>query len=180
MAQNSASSIDLPALNFQTYRTSISNHNTPHINKMSHPPPSPFMPPHNSSPLLPRGGSIFEDASQKRGFIVVIILSLLATFGMFGLIITLVILKNKRDRRRKAAKMTADKGSMWPGAPKKKTGGRYQKLEDDERDGVWSADMEMEMDERGGNAAYSGSGYGVSVGVGSGGRDGREAYRPVG
>lgn len=116
-----------------------------------------------TSPLRARDrqdGSIFENDVQRRGFVIVIILSLLATVGMFCLIITLVLLKNKRDRRIKKAKMDAEKGSVWPGANK----GRYQKVEEDKRDGVWSAEMEME--DRG---AYSGAGYG----------EGREPYRPI-
>lgn len=108
--------------------------------------------------------SIFENETQKRGFVIVIVLSLFATVGMLGLILTLVVLKNRRDRRKKKAKMDADKESPWPG-----TKGRYQKVDDDEKDGVWSA--EMEMDDRG---AYSGRGYGESAGDA-----GKEPYRPV-
>ncbi|EUC43395.1 hypothetical protein COCMIDRAFT_100903 [Bipolaris oryzae ATCC 44560] len=107
--------------------------------------------------------SIFHDDSQKRGFIIVIVLSVFATVGMLALIFLLVFLKKKRDRRNKAAKMDAEKGSIWPGTKK----GKYQKVEDeDQRDGVWSADMEL--DERG---AYSGAGYGEGVG--------KEPYRPA-
>lgn len=59
--------------------------------------------------------------------------------------------------------MDAEKGSIWPGMKK----GKYQKVEDeDHREGVWSADMEL--DER---TAYNGAGYGEGVG--------KEPYRPV-
>ena len=61
--------------------------------------------------------------------------------------------------------MDADKVSVWPGTKK----GRYQKVDEEEKDGVWSA--EMEMDERG---AYSGAGYGESAD-----NAGKEPYRPV-
>lgn len=108
--------------------------------------------------------SIFENDSQKRGFIIVIILSLFATVGMLALILTLVTLKNRRDRRKKKAKMDADKETAWPG-----TKGRYQKVDEEEKDGVWSADMEM--DDRG---AYSGRAYGESAADA-----GKEPYRPV-
>ncbi|USP79657.1 uncharacterized protein yc1106_06931 [Curvularia clavata] len=110
------------------------------------------------------GFSIFENDSQKRGFIIVIILSLFATVGMLGLILTLIMLKNRRDRKKKKAKMDADKETAWPG-----TKGRYQKVDDEEKDGVWSA--EMEMDDRG---VYNGRGYGESAADVS-----KEPYRPV-
>jgi hypothetical protein len=82
--------------------------------------------------------SIFENDAQKRGFIIVIILCILATVGMFCLIISLVVCKNKRDRRKRAAKMNA--GINLPGAK-----GKYRKLEDEEEGGdggVWSVEMD--------------------------------------
>lgn len=101
---------------------------------------------HQNSPR----NSIFENDAQKRGFIIVIILCLLATVGMFCLIISLVVCKNKRDRRKRAAKMNAE--IRLPGAK-----GKYRKLEDEEEggdDGVWS----VEMDDRR-PTAYKGGQY---------------------
>jgi hypothetical protein len=132
-------------------------------------PTSPFLVLRDDNDDSHKSFSIFENDEQKRGFVIVIVLSVFATVGMLALILTLVLLKNKRDRRKKAAKMDAEKGSLWPGAKK----GRYQKVDDDERDGVWSAEMEME--DRG---AYSGAGYGEGAGRGAGGV-GKEPYRPV-
>jgi hypothetical protein len=80
---------------------------------------------------------IFENSEQKRGLIVVVVLCFLATVGMFCLIITLVILKNKRDKRKRAAKMDAEK-YVLKGKDKQR---RYQRLEDEEGD-VWSTEME--------------------------------------
>jgi hypothetical protein len=57
---------------------------------------------------------------------------------MFCLIISLVVCKNKRDRRKRAAKMNA--GIGLPGAK-----GKYRKLEDEEEGGdggVWSVEMD--------------------------------------
>jgi hypothetical protein len=73
---------------------------------------------------------IFANNDQKRGLIIVIVLCCLATVGMFCLILTLVILKNKRDRKKRAAKMHTEKHVL-------KGKGRYQRLED----GVWSTEM---------------------------------------
>ncbi|KAI4917002.1 hypothetical protein J4E90_003507 [Alternaria incomplexa] len=82
--------------------------------------------------------SIFQNPGEKRGFIVVIILSVLATVGMFCLIITLVICKNKRDRKKRAAKMDAEKSlNFLPGRK-----GRYRKLEDEDEGEVWSVEMD--------------------------------------
>jgi hypothetical protein len=81
---------------------------------------------------------VFENDDQKRGLIVVIVLCFLATVGMFCLIVTLVILKNKRDRRKRAAKMDAEK----PLPKMKGKQGRYQRLEDEREDGVWSTEMD--------------------------------------
>jgi hypothetical protein len=88
---------------------------------------------HHNSPR----GSIYENPAQKRGFIVVIILCVLATVGMFCLIITLVICKNKRDRKKRAAKMDAEKAWNFPGRK-----GRYHKLEDEDEGEVWSVEMD--------------------------------------
>ncbi|KAG9193745.1 hypothetical protein G6011_03780 [Alternaria panax] len=95
--------------------------------------------------------SIFENDAQKRGFIIVIVLSLLATVGMICLIVGMVIFKNKRDRRKKASIMNAD--IRMPGAK-----GRYRKLEDEEEaeGGVWS----VEMDDRRPTAYKNGQHYG--------------------
>ncbi|KAI4664214.1 uncharacterized protein J4E79_003716 [Alternaria viburni] len=92
------------------------------------------------APLHPRdtNSSIFQNPGEKRGFIVVIILSVLATVGMFCLIITLVICKNKRDRKKRAAKMDAEKSlNFLPGRK-----GRYRKLEDEDEGEVWSVEMD--------------------------------------
>jgi hypothetical protein len=66
---------------------------------------------------------------------------------MSCLIISLVVCKNRRDRKKKAAIMQAEK--TLPRGNK----GRYQKLEDEEG-GVWS----VEMDDRRATA-YEGRGY---------------------
>jgi hypothetical protein len=103
-----------------------------------------------------RSSPIFENDDQKRGLVIVIVLCFLATVGMFCLIVTLVVLKNKRDRRKRAAKMDAE-GHL----PKMKgKRGRYHRLEED---GVWS----MEMDGIRGNG-------GVYAGVSGRGEGGRE------
>jgi hypothetical protein len=108
---------------------------------------------------------IFENDDQKRGLIIVIVLCFLATVGMFCLIITLVILKNKRDRRKRVAKMDAEKH-----LPKMKgKQGRYHRLEDEREDGVWST----EMDGIGGGARGN---EGVYADV-SGGNERREGER---
>jgi hypothetical protein len=91
------------------------------------------IPTHHNSPR----GSIYENPAQKRGFIVVIILCVLATVGMFCLIITLVICKNKRDQKKRAAKMDAEKAWNFPGRK-----GRYHKLEDEDEGEVWSVEMD--------------------------------------
>ncbi|CAN9211175.1 unnamed protein product [Alternaria alternata] len=100
--------------------------------------------------ITPRN-SIFENDAQKRGFIVVIILSVLATVGMFCLIISLVICKNKRDRKNKAAIVNAE--MRMPGSKS-----RYRKLEDEEEaeGGIWS----VEMDDRRPTAYKDGQQYG--------------------
>lgn len=93
--------------------------------------------------------SIFQNDAQKRGFIVVIILCVLATVGMLCLILSLVMCKNKRDRRKKAAIMNAE--IRMPGSKS-----RYKKLEDEEEaeGGVWS----VEMDDRRPTAYKDGNG----------------------
>ncbi|KAL1799502.1 hypothetical protein ACET3X_003539 [Alternaria dauci] len=100
--------------------------------------------------IIPRN-SIFENDTQKRGFVIVIILSVLATVGMFCLIISLVLCKNKRDRKKKAAIMNAE--IRIPGSKSK-----YRKLEDEEEaeGGAWS----VEMDDRRPTAYKSGQQYG--------------------
>jgi hypothetical protein len=82
---------------------------------------------------------IFENDEQKRGFIVVIVLCFLATVGMFCLIITLVVIKNKRDRRKRETRIDAEKSLMGNGVDGKKKQARYQRLEDE---GVWSTEMD--------------------------------------
>ncbi|RYN20712.1 hypothetical protein AA0113_g6927 [Alternaria arborescens] len=106
--------------------------------------------PIKSHHISPRN-SIFENDAQKRGFIVVIVLSVLATVGMFCLIISLVICKNKRDRKNKAAIVNAE--MRMPGSKS-----RYRKLEDEEEaeGGVWS----VEMDDRRPTAYKDGQQYG--------------------
>ena len=100
--------------------------------------------------------SIFQNPGEKRGFIVVIILSVLATVGMFCLIISLVICKNKRDRKNKAAIVNAE--MRMPGSKS-----RYRKLEDEEEaeGGVWS----VEMDDRRPTAYKDGQQYGQVCGL---------------
>lgn len=111
--------------------------------------------PIKSHHISPRN-SIFENDAQKRGFIVVIILSVLATVGMFCLIISLVICKNKRDRKNKAAIVNAE--MRMPGSKS-----RYRKLEDEEEaeGGVWS----VEMDDRRPTAYKDGQQYGQVCGL---------------
>jgi hypothetical protein len=85
------------------------------------------------------GSHVFENDDQKRGLIIVIVLCFLATVGMFCLIITLVVLKNKRDRRKREAKMDAE--THLPKMKGKGRQGRYHRLEDEREDGVWSTEM---------------------------------------
>ncbi|OAK96908.1 hypothetical protein IQ06DRAFT_338954 [Phaeosphaeriaceae sp. SRC1lsM3a] len=120
-----------------------------------------------------------DSKTQTRGLIIVIVLSILATVGMFCLIITLVICKNKRDRRKREARLNSSdptayiggagmlggeagiRGVVGVGSTGKR--GRYQKLEDEEAGGVWSVEMDERRD---GNGAYEMAGGAGGNGVG--------------
>lgn len=113
-------------------------------------------------------------AEQKRGLIIIIILSILATVGMFCLILGLVVCKNKRDKKKRAATLAAAPAGV---GVSKETGGylglrggagvlsgggnggkgRYERLGDEE-EGVWS----LEMGGRRGNG-YEDGGSGERV-----------------
>jgi hypothetical protein len=82
---------------------------------------------------------IFENDEQKRGLIIVIVLCFLATVGMFCLIITLIVLKNKRDRRKREARIDPENNLLGKGVKGKGKQARYQRLEDE---GVWSTEMD--------------------------------------
>ncbi|KAF1937790.1 hypothetical protein EJ02DRAFT_42051 [Clathrospora elynae] len=90
--------------------------------------------------LDPRN-SIFQSSDEKRGFIIVIILCVMATVGMLCLIIALVVLKNIHNRRKREAKMDAEQ--HLPPARSKQ--GKYQKLEDEcygEEGDVWNVEID--------------------------------------
>ncbi|KAH7381176.1 hypothetical protein DE146DRAFT_760624 [Phaeosphaeria sp. MPI-PUGE-AT-0046c] len=131
--------------------------------------------------------SVIANKTEARGLIIVIVLCVLATVGMFCLIITLVICKNKRDRRKRAARLASDDPTayiggagmiggegMMRGAGTGGQRGRYQKLEDEEG-GVWSVEMEERMGGRGTGGEGSAGRYEM---VGGAGRDGnKDTYR---